>query len=140
MAYLARIEAAHDEPLAFRQPTSRPATLETPVRTACFSELEWSIIRLARVDALWTIRSQGSLRRLWNRFIGRGNPELANPRLEALRRISVLSWHFGFSVPGDDVADFLSAGFSAEQYEALVRSITVASRPQLRLVGGEVLA
>ena len=52
-----------------------------------------------------------------------GSPELANPRLEALRRISVLSWHFGFTVPGDDVADFLSAGFSPDQYELLVTSI-----------------
>ena len=81
-----------------------------------FSDLEWSIIRLARVDKLWTIRSRGLLRRIWNRLIGRCNPQLANARLEALRRIAVLSWHFGFTVPGEDVAEFLTAGFSPDQY------------------------
>jgi hypothetical protein len=35
----------------------------------------------------------------------------------------VLSWHFGFTVSGDDVADFLSAGFTSDQYELLVISI-----------------
>ena len=55
-----------------------------------------------------------------------GSPELANERLEALRRMAVLSWHFGFTVPGDDVANFLSAGFSPDQYELMVASIRAA--------------
>jgi hypothetical protein len=60
-----------------------------------------------------------------------GTPELANERLEALRRMAVLSWHFGFTVPGEDVASFLSAGFSPDQYELMVRSISAAiSAPQ----------
>ncbi len=60
-----------------------------------------------------------------------GSPELANERLEALRRMAVLSWHFGFTVPGDDVASFLSAGFSPDQYELMVLSIRAAiSTPQ----------
>ena len=54
----------------------------------------------------------GRVRRFWNWLAGRVNPELANPQLEALRRIAVLSWHYGFTVAGEDVADFLSAGFS----------------------------
>ena len=50
---------------------------------------------------------------------------------EALRRMAVLSWHFGFTVPGDDVAGFLSQGFSPDQYELMVRSIRAAvSGPQ----------
>jgi hypothetical protein len=107
VAYLARIDTTD----------ARPLTL------AGFSPLEWSIIRLSRLDPLWTIRPLGPLRRLWNWLIGRGNPALSNERLEALRRISVLSWHFGFTVPGDDVADFLSAGFTPDQYELLVNSV-----------------
>jgi len=60
-----------------------------------------------------------------------GTPELANERLEALRRMAVLSWHYGFTVPGEDVASFFSAGFSPDQYELMVRSISAAiSTPQ----------
>ena len=61
----------------------------------------------------------------------KGSPELANERLEALRRIAVLSWHYGFTVPGRDVTDFLSKGFSPDQYELMVLSIRAAiSGPQ----------
>jgi hypothetical protein len=38
----------------------------------------------------------------------------------------VLSWRFGFSVPGSDVADFVAAGFSPDQYELLVSSVRAA--------------
>ena len=122
MAYLARIEPHTAQPLVFLPklvPSPAPAS---PVPE--FSPLEWSVIRLARVDGLSTLRKPGPLGRLINWLIGRtGNPELANPQLEALRKIAVLSWHFGFTVPGDDVADFIAAGFSPEQYELLVHSI-----------------
>jgi len=91
-----------------------------------FSQLEWSIIRLAQIDGLWTIRAPGPLRRFWNWLAGRANPELANEKLEALRRMAVLTWHFGFTVPGDDVADFISAGFTPDQYELMVASIRAA--------------
>ena len=130
MAYLARIEPLDIQPITQLAITARP--------NPEFSALEWSIIRLARNDSLSTIREPGPIRRLLNRVIGRaGNPRLANDRLEALRRISVLSWNFGFTVPGDDVADFLTAGFTVEQYELLVSSVRAR---QLRPVGGEVLA
>jgi hypothetical protein len=120
MAYLARIETQLGMPIEIR-------ALEPTAPEPDFSPLEWSIIRLSRVDALWTIRPMGPVRRLWNRLMSRGNPALANARLEALRRMAVLSRHFGFSVPGDDVADFLSAGFTPGQYELMVRSITATS-------------
>ena len=116
MAFLARIETTD----AFALPLQRRVRAEAkPV----FSALEWSIIRLSRMDRLWTIRPLGPLRRAWNWLVGRGNPALANDRLEALRRIAVLSWHYGFTVPGSDVADFLSAGFTPDQYELLVTSV-----------------
>jgi hypothetical protein len=129
MAYLARIEPLDSQPHAL---------LAMPEPEPNFSALEWSIVRLARGDGLSTIREPGPLRRFMNWLIGRtGSPKLANDRLEALRRISVLSWIFGFSVPGEDVAGFLSAGFSVDQYELLVSSVRA---PQLRTVAGEVLA
>ena len=126
MAYLARIEPQAAEPIAL---TGFPAN---DTAKADFSRLEWSVIRLARVDGLSTLRAAGGVRRFINWLMGRtGGPELANERLEALRRMAVLSWHFGFTVPGDDVAEFLSAGFSPDQYELMVRSIRAAvSAPQ----------
>ena len=106
MAYLARIEPNGRR--CHRPSGDRHARASIPT----FSALEWSVIRLARIDALWTIRPAGPVRRFWNWLPGRVNPELANPQLEALRKIAVLSWHYGFTVAGEDVADFLSAGFS----------------------------
>ena len=126
MAYAAKIETAK---------AARIAPAAVPVNDVArpdFSALEWSVIRLARSDGLSTLRAPGRLRRFTNWLTGRtGSPELANERLEALRRIAVLSWHFGFTVPGDDVAHFLSQGFSPDQYELMVRSIRAAvSGPQ----------
>ena len=135
MAYLARIEPIEAQPAAL------PARIVGTVAKPDFSLLEWSIIRLARVDDLSTLRPPGRFARFFNWLTGRnGNPELANPRLEALRRISVLSWHFGFSVPGEDVADFLSAGFTPAQYELLVSSIRLAADSPARRVFPEVPA
>jgi hypothetical protein len=123
VTYLAKIEA--------RQ-TAIPAVPKTSVKPG-FSDLEWSVIDLARLDRLWTIRTPGLLRRFCNWLVNRGNPRLANPRLEALRRMAVLSWHFGFTVAGDDVADFLAAGFSADQYELMVRRIRAAATAPQRI-------
>lgn len=117
MAYLGTIEAR--SPHAVSLPALAPTRAE-------FSQLEWSIIRLAQIDGLWTIRAPGPLRRFWNWLAGRANPALANEKLEALRRMAVLTWHFGFTVPGDDVADFISAGFTPDQYELMVASIRAA--------------
>ena len=125
MAYLDRIESHTAQPLVF-VPKIAPAPAPV-VPEPDFSALEWSVIRLARVDGLSTLREPGRLGRFINWLMGRGgSPELANPKLEALRRMAVLSWHFGFTVPGDDVADFLAAGFSPEQYELMVMSIRAA--------------
>lgn len=125
MAYLARIEQHTAQPLVFV-----PKVVPAPAPSAPepeFSALEWSVIRLARGDGLSTLGEPGRFGRFWNWLMGRSaSPRLASERLEALRRMAVLSWHYGFTVPGDDVASFLSAGFSADQYELMVRSIRAA--------------
>ena len=73
------------------------------------------------------MREPGRLRRFLNWVTGiETSPTLANPRLEALRRMAVLSWHHGFVVPSDDIAEFNAAGFSEEQYELMVSSISAA--------------
>ena len=114
MAYMAKIDTQNAQPLVLPIPTADSAD---------FSPLEWSVIRLARIDRLWTIRASGRLRRFFNWLAGRGNPSLANPQLEALRRMAVLTWHYGFTVPSDDIAEFLSAGFSTDQYELMAGRI-----------------
>ena len=126
MAYAVRLDPQEARAIAL---TAIPANDTAKPE---FSPLEWSVIRLSRVDGLSTLRPPGRFRRFVNWLMGRkGVPQLANDRLEALRRMSVLSWHFGFTVPGDDVADFLSQGFSPDQYELMVRSIRAAvSGPQ----------
>ena len=123
MAYLARSEPADSRPLT-------SAAIETVGGARDFTSLEWSIIRLTRGDGLWTIREPSLLRRLYNWLVGSGMPRLANDRLEALRRMAVLSRYYGFSVSGEDVADFLSAGFTVDQYDLLVSSERAALRSQ----------
>ena len=117
MAYMAKIDTQNAQPVVLPIPTANSAD---------FSPLEWSVIRLARIDRLWTIRASGRLRRFFNWLAGRGNPSLANPQLEALRRMAVLTWHYGFTVPSDDIAEFLSAGFSTDQYELMAGRINSA--------------
>ena len=122
MAYLARIEPQTSQPFAFLERIPAPAAAPE------FSDLEWSVVRLARRDGLSTLRPFGRVRRFFRWLTGLGiNPKLADPRLEAIRRISVLSWRFGWSVPGSDVADFVAAGFSPDQYELLVSSVRAAA-------------
>ena len=121
MAYLAKIEPQNAEPI------TRTGVPANDTDKPAFNPLEWSVIRLARADSISTLRPAGRVRRFWNWLMGRtGSPLLANERLEALRRMAVLSWHYGFTVPGEDVASFLSAGFSPDQYELMVRSIRAA--------------
>jgi hypothetical protein len=123
MAYLARIEPQTAQPVVLR-----PIAANDGARSE-FSPLEWSVIRLARGDDLSSLREPGRFGHFVNWLMGRGgSPELANERLEALRKMAVLSWHFAFTVPSEDVADFLSAGFTPDQYELLVMSISAAIR------------
>jgi len=134
MAYLARFEPEGSDVIAL------PAMAQFEEPRTDFSPLEWSVIRLARIDGLWTVRPPGRIGRFWNWLIGRGNPELANPQLEALRKMAVLSWHYGFTVAGIAVADFLTAGFSLVQYELLVSSVTRAANSRTPRSSPEVFA
>lgn len=94
---------------------------------ARLSPLEWSVVALARGDSLSSLRSPGRIAIAMGGVFGtRQNPRLACPRLEALRRIAVLSWHRGFAVPGHEVTAFTTAGFTLDQYELLVASTSRA--------------
>jgi hypothetical protein len=89
------------------------------------SSLEWSVVTVARVDRLSTLREPGRLATALSIVIGtRNNPRLACARLEALRQIAVLVWRRGLGVPVDKVTAFTQAGFTLGQYELLVATVT----------------
>lgn len=91
---------------------------------AQFSALEWSVVALARKDRVSSLRTPGRLSVALGTLFGEGhNPRLADPQLEALRRMAVLSWHRGYSVAPAEVRAFVAAGYSLDQYELLLDSI-----------------
>ena len=136
MAYLAFDELAPGmiaAPAPRADPLPLPGPLPLHEAPARLSALEWSVVALAARDALSTLREPGRMgEALRTLFGGRHNPRLADPRLEALRRMAVLARHYGYAVPGVDVRDFLHAGFTPAQYELLVDSVTVARTPRRR--------
>lgn len=97
-----------------------PAAPATPG----FSGLEWSVIALARRDRIASLREPGRISRALRTVFGTSRPsQLADGRLEALRRIAVLAWHRGYAVPVAELRAFLGAGFTTDQYEMLQASI-----------------
>ena len=96
------------------------------------SALEWSVVAVARNDSLASLREPGRLgMAMAALFGGRQNPKLTDPRLEALRRVAVLAWHHGYTLPVSEIKAFMKAGFSADQFETLLASISRgrAARP-----------
>jgi hypothetical protein len=90
-----------------------------------FTALEWTVITLARRDRLSSLRAPGALSRAVGGLFGLGRQSaLADPRLEALRRIAVHGWHRGYTLPVSEIKRFLAAGFSAAQVETLLASIS----------------
>jgi alkylhydroperoxidase family enzyme len=115
------------------QPASMPPVPVAPLHDlavadaapARLSALEWSVVALAERDGLSTLRTPGRIATAVTLLFGdRPNPQLADPRLEALRRIAVLSWHHGYTVPSAEVRAFIAAGFTPDQYELVVDSIS----------------
>lgn len=92
------------------------------------SALEWSVVAIARKDGRGSLRAPGRMATALRVLFRHRNPRLADERLEALRRMAVLTWAHGYTVPSREVTAFLGAGFTARQYETLVRSIG-AARP-----------
>ena len=104
------------------------ATSADRVANGRLSPLEWAVVVLARRDTLASLREPGRLAMaMGNLFSKRLNPRLADPRLEALRRLAVLAWHDHVTVPAQAVADFLAAGFTNDQYLTMLASIRAAT-------------
>lgn len=93
--------------------------------TARFSALEWSVIALAQRDDRVSLDEPGAISQAMATLFGdRRSNRLADERLEALRRASVLSWTSARPLPDVEVQSFLSSGFSSQQYDLLVDSIS----------------
>jgi len=90
-----------------------------------FSALEWSVVAIARNDRLSSLEEPGRVAMALGLLFGdRPNPKLADAKLEALRRMSVLAWHKGYTVPAAEIRAFHESGFTIDQYETLLASIS----------------
>lgn len=92
------------------------------------SALEWSVVALAQKDRMASLSRPGAVSVALGKIFGtrRHGPLLADPRLEALRRMAVITWHRGFAAPTRELRAFLDAGFTLSQYETMATSIGVA--------------
>lgn len=115
--------AAHDQ---------APIADAIPSKEDRLSALEWSVVALARNDRLGTLRQPGRLGRIMRAVFRQTNPMLADQRLEALRRMAVLTWHHGYTVATRELQAFLAAGFTASQYETMVDRVSIARVPRSR--------
>lgn len=91
---------------------------------AGLSALEWSVVAIARRETLSSLKRPGRIALAMGSLFGaRARTPLADPRLEALRRIAVLAWHRGDNLPTSEIKSFLGAGFTTHQFETLLTSI-----------------
>lgn len=104
-------------------------------QAARLSALEWSVVALARYDRLSSLSQPGRVAVALGKVFGTraNNLQLADPRLEALRRMAVLSWRRGENVAAEELAAFRDAGFTAGQYRLVLDSIAAAALPEPRL-------
>lgn len=108
-------------------PIATPDDVTAAPRTRTgLSALEWQVVAIAQHDRLSSLEKPGKLATALTMIFGgqRPNPELADSRLEALRRLAVCAWHKGYTVPRAAIRAFHEAGFTTEQYETLLASIS----------------
>jgi hypothetical protein len=135
MAYLSFTELNADG-LATAQPgqiATEFAPSADPIPGAApaprLSALEWSVVALAAKDPLSSLRTPGRMAIAMGALFGdRRHPALADPRLEALRRIAVLGRHQGYTVSPSEIRAFVAAGFSEDHYELVIDSLNAARR------------
>lgn len=88
--------------------------------TGCFNRLEQVVIRLAQADRPSSLRQAGVILRLARALNWRSvNNPLANPKLEALRRLAIMLHAKLISQAGDEIDAALAEGYSLIQLSAL---------------------
>lgn len=103
----------------------QPAGLKLVDTPSQLTELEWSIVAMARRDSLASLRKPNRFWKVIYAIFGlKPANSLANEGLEALRRVSVLAWRYRWNVPDSALQAFLDAGYSNAQYEQVQRQIT----------------
>ena len=107
--------------LLLDRPATAPRSFAKP---ADLTPLEWQVVEIAQHDKLSSIRPAGPIVRAirWI-FGGRVANALSDGRLEALRRIAVLSWYRGYAIAPAEVRLFLAAGFTPDHYDLLLGRI-----------------
>lgn len=103
----------------------QPVHDAAPIRDL-LNALEWTVVTVARRDRLSSLERPGRFGALLRAIFKQPNPMLADRRLEALRRMAVLTWHYGYTVPSAELRAFLQAGFTPDQYETVADSIGAA--------------
>jgi hypothetical protein len=94
------------------------------VARSTFTALEWSVIALAKRDNLASLKTPGRVARAMGSVFGRGTQSrLADPKLEALRRLAIHAWRRGFALPVSELDEFVAAGFTMDKAEILLASV-----------------
>ena len=116
MAYL---DFAGDFPLP-----SRIGAMPAVAPVAGLSSLEYAVIGLAQHDSVRSLSQPSRWSRAVDGLLGRGTTApLADPRLEALRRLAVHARHRNFALPPAEIRNFRSAGFEEAQIETVVDAV-----------------
>jgi hypothetical protein len=113
---------------------------KTDVAPPRLSALEWSIVALAERGSLASLREPGRIATALGSLFGRRDRRLADDRLEALRRIAVLAWHYSWKVPTSELRAFVAAGFSLDQYELVQASISRGRAARRQNIAGQRIA
>src|SRR4051812_11801118 len=96
-----------------------------PTSETGFSALEWSVIAVSRRDSIASLDDPSRMSRALGSLFGFGTTSrLADPRLEALRRLALHAWRPGDALPRIEIDRFVEAGFTIDQAETLVASVT----------------
>jgi len=114
-------ETVLGEPLMVEPPP--PASLEEPASDS-FGPLEWLVIAIGQRDGPSSFRSTPLLEAIARLFAWRQPNQLANTRLEELRRMAAHASERGWHVPPSEMASFLRAGWSEDQLELLIENVS----------------
>ena len=110
-----------------------PISVGTATLPARLTAREWSVVAMAERDGLSSIREPSRFIAALGAIFGIKRPNrLANEELEVLRKIAILAWHYGWNVPKSELAAFLAAGFSTDQFELIQNSIGQARAARRR--------
>jgi len=81
-------------------------------REGSLTDLDWSIVAIARTDGARSMNPDGRYARFLRDFFGWSVPRgLGNARAEALRRFSVRAWYWD-RIRARDVRPLIDAGYS----------------------------